>query len=36
MELNQSEVIESYGPVSELYHDASGKLTHYNMELHFV
>lgn len=36
MELNQGEVIGSYGPVSELYHEANGKLNHYNTELHFV
>lgn len=36
MGLNQGEVIGSYGPVSELYHEASGKLNHYNMEQHFL
>lgn len=36
MGLNKGEVIGSYGPVSELYHEASGKLNHYNMEQCFV
>lgn len=36
MRLNKGEVIGSYGPVSELYHEASGKLNHYNMEQCFV
>lgn len=36
MELNHGEVTGSCGPVSELYHEACGKLNHYNMERHFV
>lgn len=36
MKLNQGEVIGNYGPVSELYQEASGELNHYNMEQRFV
>lgn len=36
MELNHGEVTGNYGPVSELYLEACGKLNHCNMERHFV